>query len=166
MRLSLSTFETGGGKPVRLWQAMALLVGAISTTPVHAISVTATDWSESLPDNITSAGDYYDATVSTATEVTVSGTASSSEAWTLAIRLKTAVPGMSVQVKRTGSGTGDSIPTGGTTPVVLTTAFQPLCSSTGNVSNIPLEYQIGNLDVSDGYGAKSIELEYQVTTTP
>lgn len=142
------------------------LTGIIAATPVHAISVTATDWGYSLPDNITNAGDYYGGALTTTTDVSVGGTTSSSQAWTLAVRLSTAVTGMTVQVKRTGAGTGDSIPTGGDSFITLTTAQQTLCSGTGNVATIPLEYQISNFDVTDGNGAKAIELEYQITTTP
>ncbi len=152
---------------MQFWQSL-LLGGVLATLtlPAGAISVTADDWTHSLTDNIRNAGEYYDSTISTSTNVNISGTTNSSEAWTLAVRLSSAVTGLSIAVKRTGAGSGDSIPSGGDSNVPLTTAFQNLFTGTGNVSTIPLEFSISNFDVSDGNGTKSIQIEYQVTATP
>lgn len=152
---------------MRLWQTMGLVtVGVFSMLSATAATVAKPDdWQYSLPDNITNAGEYYNDALITSTDVTVIGT-TPSEAWSLAVRLKTAISGIDIHVTRTGSGSGDSEPTGGTNSLPLSTFFQPLCSGTGSINNIPLEYQISNLGVDYGYGNKFIELEYQVTTTP
>lgn len=140
------------------------MVLAALTLPVEAISITADDWSHTLADNITNAGEYYADSTSTSTTVNIGGTTNTSQAWTLAARLSSPMPGLTIAVKRTGTGTGDSIPAGGDSNITLTTAYQNLFTGTGNISGIPLAFLISGLDVTDGYGTKNIQIEYQVTT--
>ncbi|MGB5597568.1 MAG: hypothetical protein WBM66_02540 [Thiothrix litoralis] len=152
---------------MQFWQHLLLGVAlAVSALPANAISVAASNWSHTLADNITNAGDYYPDSTNTSTTVNISSTSSSSQAWTLAIHLTSAVPGLTVAVRRTGTGAGDSIPAGGDALKTVTTAYQDLFTGTGNVNNIPLEFVISGLDVTDGNGTKDIQIEYQVTTTP
>ncbi len=151
---------------MKWWRHLLLGVAlATLTLPAHAISVAAADWTYTPPTDITNAGEYYADSFTTSTTVDISGTSSSSQAWTVSVRLTNLVNGLTITTKRTGNGTGDSIPSGSST-YQLTTAFQPLFTGSGNISGIPLEFRISNFDVTDGNGTKDIQIEYQVTTTP
>ncbi|OQX16054.1 MAG: hypothetical protein BWK73_05065 [Thiothrix lacustris] len=137
---------------------------ATLTLPANAISVAAADWTYTPLTDITNAGEYYADSFTTSTTINISGT-TSLQAWTVSVRLKNLIDGLAITTKRTGSGTGDSIPSGGNGNYPLTTAFQPLFTGSGNISGIPLEFQISNFDVTDGNGTKDLQIEYQVTTT-
>jgi|GEM_PF-4968167 len=152
---------------MQFWQHFLLGVALATTAlPANAVSVVADDWFDSLPDTITNAGDYYNDSFTTSTSVTIGGTSSSSQTWTLSVRLTNSVNGLTIGTKRIGSGTGDTVPSGGnSTYQILTMAYQPLFTGSGNVSGIPLEFQISNFDVTDGNGIKNIEIEYQVEVT-
>ncbi|OQX03274.1 MAG: hypothetical protein BWK73_40095 [Thiothrix lacustris] len=156
---------------MQFWQHLLLGVALATVTfPANAISVDAADndWTSTplSSANITNAGEYYADSFTTSTNVNISGIANSSQAWTVSVRLTTLVNGLAIAVKRTGNGTG--FPSGGddTYYPLNNTAFQPLFTGSGNISGIPLEFQISNFDVTDGNGTKDIQIEYQVTTTP
>jgi hypothetical protein len=152
---------------MQFWQHLVLGVAlATVTLPANAISVAADDWTHTLADNITNAGDYYTGSFTTATSINIGDTTSSSQMWTLSARLTTVIAGLNIGIKRTGNGSGDSVPSGGNTNQELTTAFQPFFTGSGNISGIPLEFEISNFDVTDGNGIKNIQIQYQVTTTP
>jgi hypothetical protein len=152
---------------MQFWQHLVLGVAlATVTLPANAISVAADNWTHTLADNITNAGDYYTGSFTTATSINIGGTTSSSQMWTLSARLTTDIAGLNIGIKRTGNGSGDSIPSGGTDDYqTLTTAFLPFFTGSGNVTGIPLELQISDVDVTDGNGTKTIPIEYQITTT-
>ncbi|QTR54783.1 hypothetical protein [Thiothrix unzii] len=153
---------------MQFWQHFLLGVAlAITALPANAISVIADDWSHSLPDNITNAGTYYNDSFTTTTSITISDTSSSSQAWTLSVRLINLVNGLTIATKRTGRGTDGNEPNGGDSIYqTLGTVFLPLFTGSGNVSNIPLEFEISNFDVTDGNGIKDIQIEYEVTIIP
>jgi hypothetical protein len=152
-----------GQHNMQFWQHLLLGVAlATLTLPANAISVAADDWTDTLADT-TNAGDYADS-FTTSTSINISGTTSSSQTWELSARLTTAMTGLTIDVKRTGNGSGDSVPSGGNADQTLTTAFQPFFTGSGNVSGIPLQFLIRNIDVTDGNGTKDIKIEYQVTT--
>lgn len=155
---------------MQFWQHFLLGV-ALATTALsaNAVSVVADDWTHPLSDNIiTNAGTYYNDSFTTSTSVNIGGTSSSSQAWTLSVRLTSLVNGLAIAVKRTGNGDSVNVLSDVNTPPysLNNTAFQPLFTGSGNVSGIPLEFEISNFDVTDGNGTKYIQIEYQVTTTP
>lgn len=154
---------------MRIWLLRILsgvMLGSVVTPTMGAISVTANDWMHSLTDNIRNAGEYYDSTISTSTNVTISGTADNLQGWTLAVRLSSTVSGLNIATRRTGNGGFTTLSGGDVGHMTLTTAFQNLFTGSGNANNIPLEFLISNFDVNDGHGDKRIDIEYQVTATP
>lgn len=160
---------------MRFWQynLLGLLLAGISL-PAAAVSVSAsTDWSNcQASDSITDAGDYYTGSLESGSALlsctdaylTISGTATSTTAWTLSARLVSSATGLGLELKRTGNGTGSSAPSGGTDYTTLSTAYETLFTGQGNVSSIPLQFRVNNLDVSDGNGTKNIQIQYQITT--
>lgn len=146
---------------------------------VGAVSLSTTDWSCSLSDStITNAGDYYGSTLEpgsttglscNSSSLSISSVATSSTAWTLEVGLQNSVSGVTVQVRRTGTGSGDSVPSGGSSYITLSTAKRTFFTGTGDVSSIPLAFRISDFGVEDGRawdGANRIEIEYEVTTSP
>ena len=124
---------------MRFWQSMGLvLLLGTSALPVNAINVTATDWQHNLTTPISNAGDYYDTTLTTSTNVSINNTSNNTERWQLNVRLHSAINGLAVSVKRTGQGAENSNTTGGDNYLNINTAFQTLCSGQGDTTNIPL----------------------------
>lgn len=158
------------GNNMQFWQHLLLGVAlATLALPANAISVAADDWTYTLNDNITNAGDYYADTLTTSTKVSISGTSSGLQAWTLFARLTTSASGLTIATKcdeeNTTCNSVNSITSAGSDGYqTLTTAFLPLFSGSGDISDIPLKYRISNFDVTDGNGIKNIQIEYQITT--
>ena len=130
------------------------------------------DWSScQLQDTITTAGEYYNSTLDSGSAqlscsdayLSVSGTATSTTTWTISARLQQAVPNMTLELIRAGSGTGDSIPVGGDSYIPQSTAYQTLFTGQGDISSIPLRFRISHFGVNAGHGAHHIGIEYQIT---
>jgi hypothetical protein len=151
---------------MQFWQHLLLGVAlATVTLPANAISVAADDWTHTLADNITNAGEYYTDSFTTATSINIGDTTSSSQMWTLSARLTTDITGLKIGIRRSNNSSNDSVLSGGNANQTLTTAFLPFFTGSGNVTGIPLELQISDVDVTDGNGTKTIPIEYQITTT-
>lgn len=154
---------------MQFWQH--LLLGAALATlafPANAIFIAAENWSYAPSTEITNAGEYYADSFTTSTTVNISGTANSSQEWTVYVRLTNLMNGLTIAAKRTGNGTGDNNPSdveNSNNFPILSTSFQPLFKGKGNINSIPLEFQISNFDVTDGNGIKDIQIEYQVEVT-
>ncbi len=142
------------------------------TTASQAVTISVTDpTTVVLADTITNAGDYYSSTQETDTSslLNISNLGASSVNWK--IQARTSATGLAISVRRTGGGSGDGTITNGLDYVPLTASYTTLfCGSgTGNHTDIPLQFQIDNLDVSDGYSTNltplSLPVDYQIITT-
>lgn len=161
---------------MQFWQHFLLGVALATTAlPANAISVVADDWSYSLPDTITNAGEYYPSTFTTRTNIEINSVGLNSSglpaSWELKACVNSVTNGIAValNVKRELQSSSDEKLQDGLNYVRLDTHTCPnrltLFQGTGDVSGIPLEFEISNFDVTDGNGTKDIQIEYQVTTT-
>lgn len=143
--------------------------------PVHAVVINAsTDWSTcALADTVSDAGDYYASTIESVhllhcndALLSVTGLANSTTTWTISARLA-ALPSatLNLELIRVGVGIGNSSPNGGDNYLLLSTAYQDFFTGQGNITDIPLQFRVNNLDPIDGNGAKDFQIEYQITTT-
>lgn len=158
----------------KLQHGLPVLLMILLSKPASAVTVNATnDWAAcELQGTITNAGDYYSSTLESDgiilncnhAYLSIDGVDTSTTAWTVSSRLTNNVTGMTVELIRTGNGTGDSSLIGGGSYTPLTTAFQNIFTGQGNVSSIPLNFRINNFDVTDGYGNHNFQIEYQIIT--
>lgn len=147
--------------------SMVTTAQAVSLS-VSVAGVTGADVPLKITDTITNAGDYYSNTQTTesnASLLTIENLGASSVNWK--VQARTDVSGLSISVHHTGSGSGDGTITNDLGYIPLTASYTTLfCGSgTGNRTDIPLQFQIGNLDVSDGYRPLALPVEYQIITT-
>lgn len=160
-------------------QAQLLSVFFLLSPPLYAITLSVTD--SHIPSSafgtLDTAGDYFASSLeSSATAATASiGDApllplipnlecgGLNPAWKLSANLNTAVSGLTLRVKRTNNGSGGLL-YGGTSYITLDTFTNTLFCGSGNVSNIDLQFQVDGIDINDGYGLKTWDINYTVET--
>jgi len=157
---------------MRFWQvALSSVVLAGAFVTAQATDITVTDWSYTFTDNITNAGDYYSSTLDSpgnASTVNIQNLGGSLTYWKVqARRSNSSNNGLNIHITRTGAGSGDGTISGNST-ILLDESFKTIfCGSgTGNRTDIPLQFQLTNLGVENGYGTPlRLPIDYKIITS-
>jgi hypothetical protein len=165
-------FGLNGVNIMRFWQQIlssVVLAGVFVTA--QAADITVTDWSYTFTDDITNAGVYYGSTLnspSNASTISVQNLGGSLTYWKVqAKRSNSNNNGLNIHITRTGAGSGDGTISGNSI-ILLNESFKTIfCGSgTGDRTDIPLQFQLTNLGVEDGYGTPlRLPIDYKIITS-
>lgn len=90
----------------------------------------------------------YEST-SNATMINITGTVGSDDAWQVQVRKSDTWPSeVSLQLKRTGDGSGGGTVSGGNSYIVVGTSDADFFNGTGDRTAIPVQYKISGMSIS------------------
>ncbi|PID46370.1 MAG: hypothetical protein CSB47_04480 [Proteobacteria bacterium] len=138
------------------------------TLPAHAVTLTQTVIGDVLFDLTplapADAGDYFNNSYARdLTQLSVDNIPND-VTWTIFARISSEIPGITVRVRRKGTGTGAINPSGGTSYKKLTTTYKKLFTGEGKRFDIPMRTQLKGIGVSDNNGIFETHVEYKVET--
>jgi hypothetical protein len=150
--------------------ARLFLLFFIFSNTAYAIRLTQTVSNDVLFDLSliapTDAGDYFSTrhtSSSRATRLSISGIPAATE-WVVYAKISHEIKGVKVKIKRTGNGSGRTIPTGNTSNRVLGITETKLFSGKGSRTHIPMQTEIDDISVGDGFGTLGTDIIFTIKT--
>jgi hypothetical protein len=151
------------GKTACLFLALALVLPFLAE-PAN-ITITGT-WSLSIgAGNLTGGpGSNLTATYTSATNQVTMAVTTTLVNWRVDVRRIDTIwhANLTLEIRRTGTGSGTGTVSGGTTYLTITTTNQAFVTGSGNRSGIPLQEQLGGVSVSIPAQTYTTTIQYTV----
>lgn len=164
---------------MKRWNYLAIACALLSVTMLFLASIAEAQIAITASGNVSETIDAADLqagagsdlyptyeSAADATMISISGTAGAGDAWRVDVkRVDTSWhAGLTLSVRRTGSGTGGSV-SGGLTYLEILGTDQTLFSGSGDVAGVPFQFRLSGMSIQVPAGTYSTAIWFTVVDT-